>query len=218
MLSKGDLSKLLSTALTAAFVAACGADGDRAPRDGAEPLSEVTSALTGDQRLAACAQDPQVIAGLVSQQVCAGADIFFRETFEGNGRTCATCHSVENNTTIDVDSVAATPPDDPLVRVPHEPGPGTARRRFRADLPGGYSREHRRLRRSAPATSCTAACRTCSPWRRASRRTLATGRRVVRAPHGVVQRRRAGRRLVALVLAGRHHAALPEDSRARAGR
>jgi hypothetical protein len=113
MLSKGDASKWISTVMTAVFAVACAADGD-AGRSGPERVGEVSKALTAEDRLAACAQDPRVIAGLVSERVCAGADIFFRETFGGNGRTCGTCHSVENNTTIDVDSVAATPPDDPL--------------------------------------------------------------------------------------------------------
>ena len=52
-----------------------------------EGIAVRQGALTADQRLAACAQDPRAITGLVSQQVCAGADIFFRETFNGNGRT-----------------------------------------------------------------------------------------------------------------------------------
>ena len=55
------------------------------------------SALTAAQRLAACAQDPRVVAGLASQQICAGANIFFHETFGGNGRTCGTCHPARHN-------------------------------------------------------------------------------------------------------------------------
>ena len=42
-----------------------------------------------------------MIAKLVSRDICAGADIFFRETFNGNGRTCGTCHPAQNNFTID---------------------------------------------------------------------------------------------------------------------
>ncbi len=77
----------------------------------------ISSSLTPEQRLDACAQDPRVVAGLVSAEVCAGADIFFRETFGGNGRTCGSCHPVHNNTTIDVPFIAALRqqnPDDPL--------------------------------------------------------------------------------------------------------
>ena len=43
-----------------------------------------------------------------------GEDLFFNETFEGNGRTCGTCHPAENNFTIDPSFIATLPADDPL--------------------------------------------------------------------------------------------------------
>ena len=43
-----------------------------------------------------------------------GRQIFFNETFEGNGRTCGTCHPAENNLTIDPAFIASLPDDDPL--------------------------------------------------------------------------------------------------------
>jgi hypothetical protein len=43
-----------------------------------------------------------------------GRDIFFNETFDGNGRTCGTCHPAENNLTIDPKFIAKLPGDDPL--------------------------------------------------------------------------------------------------------
>jgi len=49
--------------------------------------------------------------------VCTGADIFFRETFNGNGRTCSSCHPVANNYTIDppfIEALRAAKPNDPL--------------------------------------------------------------------------------------------------------
>ncbi len=46
--------------------------------------------------------------------IATGEDIFFNETFDGNGRTCGTCHPAENNFTIDPDFIATLPPDDPL--------------------------------------------------------------------------------------------------------
>lgn len=46
--------------------------------------------------------------------VAQGADLFFNETFDGNGRTCATCHPAENNFTIDTRFVAGLPANDPL--------------------------------------------------------------------------------------------------------
>jgi hypothetical protein len=58
-----------------------------------------------------------VVTGLATQQVCAGADIFFNETFAGNGRTCGTCHPSSNNTTLDpgfISQLHASNPNDPL--------------------------------------------------------------------------------------------------------
>jgi mono/diheme cytochrome c family protein len=43
-----------------------------------------------------------------------GRQIFFEETFAGNGRTCGTCHPAENNLTLDPAFIAGLPPDDPL--------------------------------------------------------------------------------------------------------
>ena len=43
--------------------------------------------------------------GLVGQIVADGADLFFRGTFGGNGRTCGTCHRAENNLALDVDFI-----------------------------------------------------------------------------------------------------------------
>lgn len=43
-----------------------------------------------------------------------GARLFFDETFDGNGRTCGTCHPAENNFTIDRAFIARLPPRDPL--------------------------------------------------------------------------------------------------------
>ena len=46
--------------------------------------------------------------------IALGEDLFFNETFAGNGRTCGTCHSATNNFTIDPAFIAALPDDDPL--------------------------------------------------------------------------------------------------------
>jgi mono/diheme cytochrome c family protein len=43
-----------------------------------------------------------------------GRQIFFNETFAGNGRTCGTCHPAENNLTIDPAFIATLPKDNPL--------------------------------------------------------------------------------------------------------
>ena len=84
----------------------------------------IGNTLTAQQRLDACALDPRVAAGLVSAEICAGADIFFRETFGGNGRTCGSCHPQNNNTTLDVAFIAdlrARNPKDPLFIADNDP-------------------------------------------------------------------------------------------------
>src|SRR6478736_1525877 len=112
-------------ALGAVAMACSGSERDgRAPNGIAEHAAEsgseqpdASKSLSVEERLDACAQDPRVVAGLVTQSVCAGADIFFRETFNGNGRTCGSCHPVANNTTLDVAFVTALHeknPKDPL--------------------------------------------------------------------------------------------------------
>jgi cytochrome c553 len=51
---------------------------------------------------------------LVSQQVALGADLFFRGTFSGNGRTCGTCHPPENNQEIGPSFISTLASSDPL--------------------------------------------------------------------------------------------------------
>ena len=52
--------------------------------------------------------DPQ------AKLIAKGRDLFLNETFEGNGRTCGSCHPPENNFTIDSAFIATLPDDDPL--------------------------------------------------------------------------------------------------------
>lgn len=49
-----------------------------------------------------------------SQLIAKGRNLFFNETFNGNGRTCGTCHPAANNLTIDPAFIAKLPPNDPL--------------------------------------------------------------------------------------------------------
>jgi hypothetical protein len=105
----------LAPMMAAAFVGACA--GPEIEGQPETPFESRSSSLTAQQRLTACAQDPRVVTGLVSQQICAGADIFFRETFGGNGRNCGTCHPAENNTMLDAPFISAlhtSNPADPL--------------------------------------------------------------------------------------------------------
>ncbi|TMQ11237.1 MAG: hypothetical protein E6J91_23580 [Deltaproteobacteria bacterium] len=85
-----------------------------------EPLVDATvdvsaqDTLTLNDRIAACMKDPRVVVGAVTVDTCVGADLFFRAPFGGNGRTCATCHRIDNNLTIDPKFIATLPPTDPL--------------------------------------------------------------------------------------------------------
>ena len=54
--------------------------------------------------------DPAALATLIIE----GEDLFFNETFAGNGRTCGTCHPKNNNFTIDPAFIAKLPGSDPL--------------------------------------------------------------------------------------------------------
>jgi hypothetical protein len=63
--------------------------------------------------LAGCAKPP--LPGSPQDELIArGRDLFFNETFGGNGRTCGTCHPASNNFTIDPAFIAKLPPTDPL--------------------------------------------------------------------------------------------------------
>src|SRR5690349_4386055 len=71
--------------------------------------------------LSICNQDPRVTSGLVSATVCAGARVFFDEKFDGNGRTCGSCHPVANNFTIDGMFVASLQPSNALFVAENQP-------------------------------------------------------------------------------------------------
>lgn len=57
---------------------------------------------------------PDAGSSNLSELIEEGAEIFFNEKFAGNGRTCGTCHRLENNFTIDPKFIATLPPEDPL--------------------------------------------------------------------------------------------------------
>jgi cytochrome c peroxidase len=50
----------------------------------------------------------------LEQLIVQGRNAFFNGTFNGNGRTCGTCHREENNFTIDPEFISTLPPNDPL--------------------------------------------------------------------------------------------------------
>src|SRR6185295_420072 len=77
-----------------------------------DPAAEAV--VTPDDVASACASDPRVVVGVVTVDTCVGDGLFFRAPFGGNGRTCATCHRVDHNLTIDPAFIATLPKTDPL--------------------------------------------------------------------------------------------------------
>jgi hypothetical protein len=59
-----------------------------------------------------------------TDSVSRGKEIFFNETFNGNSRTCGTCHPARNNFTIDPAFIATLPPTDPLFVAEFNPALG----------------------------------------------------------------------------------------------
>ncbi|MGQ0533013.1 MAG: c-type cytochrome [Caulobacteraceae bacterium] len=72
--------------------------------------------------LAACEQPP---APEPPTLIDRGREVFFTETFGGNGRTCGTCHRAEDNFGLSTEFIATLPADDPLFIA--ETNPGLAR-------------------------------------------------------------------------------------------
>lgn len=76
-----------------------------------EPSLVLLAVLAGAvSALAACSAVPLPPSDPVSR----GREIFFNQTFNGNGRTCGTCHPAQNNFTLDPAFIAKLPPTDPL--------------------------------------------------------------------------------------------------------
>ena len=59
--------------------------------------------------VAVCAVTATNSAWAGDDLVAKGREIFFNETFDGNGRTCGTCHPANNNFTIDPAFIATLP-------------------------------------------------------------------------------------------------------------
>jgi len=78
--------------------------------------------------LSTCQSIPKPPPGSEEALIERGRDIFFNETFNGNGRTCGTCHPAENNLTIDPTFIATLPDDDPLFVAEFNPDLATLER------------------------------------------------------------------------------------------
>ena len=61
-----------------------------------------------------CAKPPPPPLSPQDELIARGRELFFNETFGGNGRTCGTCHPADNHFTIDPAYIARLPPGDPL--------------------------------------------------------------------------------------------------------
>jgi cytochrome c peroxidase len=73
------------------------------PRDFASPLAALLGAVS-----------PAASAHSGSPLVDQGRNLFFNGTFNGNGRTCGTCHPANNNFTIDPTFISTLPSTHPL--------------------------------------------------------------------------------------------------------
>ena len=88
-------------------VPAAEATGVQAATPGA---AGVTDSATGVDRTGIFVNEDVVFNALVAR----GANLFLNERFNGNGRTCATCHRKDANFTLDVNFIATLPDDDAL--------------------------------------------------------------------------------------------------------
>src|SRR6266481_5575924 len=98
---------LLTTSLLAASACATSEEPD---------TFEATTdqAVTLTDRINQCSADPSVVLGNLSVDTCVGADLFFRETFNGHGRSCGTFHRVDRNLSIVATFMATLGSNDPL--------------------------------------------------------------------------------------------------------
>jgi hypothetical protein len=76
--------------------------------------AETDQAVSLTDRINTCTNDPRVRLGKLNVDTCVGADLFFRETFGGNGRSCGTCHRADHNLVMDPAFMTKLGSNDPL--------------------------------------------------------------------------------------------------------
>src|SRR5881296_2543608 len=81
---------------------------DRGPQPVA--VAVVATIVVAAATFSACQTTPSPPSDLIAR----GKNLFFNETFNGNGRTCGTCHRAEANLSINPAFIATLPPTDPL--------------------------------------------------------------------------------------------------------
>ena len=84
------------------------------PLQSSRSLVAVVTLFGGALTIAACISPPDKPPDPQAALVAKGRDLFFNETFGGNGRTCGTCHREERNFTIDAAFIATLPKTDAL--------------------------------------------------------------------------------------------------------
>ncbi len=92
------------------------------------PVVRVALIFLGLITLSSCKTMPAPTPDPQAQLIAKGREIFFNETFEGNGRTCGSCHPAENNFSIDPAFIATLPDDDPLFVAEFNPDLATLER------------------------------------------------------------------------------------------
>ncbi len=114
---------VMGTLLVGIAAAGCGSSSDSDGPD-ATPTPTTTptlSAFMSPTPSATVTPGPSDTPSLVTL----GARLFFHETFDGNGRTCGTCHPPETGFTLTPELIASRPASDPLFvaeRVPELAG------------------------------------------------------------------------------------------------
>jgi len=109
----GTVSSALCLSLWGCSAGSSGS-AESAPDAEVAELGQVSQAVNLSAATQTCSQDPRVVQGVVAQNVCVGAELFFRDQFGGNGRSCGSCHPADNNYTIDPAFIAQLPGSDPL--------------------------------------------------------------------------------------------------------
>lgn len=88
--------------------------GDEQAPDNLAPLDGLSLALSKLAPNSVFAQGICPPTSIQAALINRGRELFFRETFDGNGRTCGTCHPEDNNFTIEPKFIATLPDNDPL--------------------------------------------------------------------------------------------------------
>ncbi|HYH46405.1 MAG TPA: hypothetical protein VEG34_12040, partial [Thermoanaerobaculia bacterium] len=100
-----------SVLLLAGLAAAASGGGTRA----SSPLTPLAPLADEARRLVLQAQRAGAVVTHEGEDLVAeGEELFFNGTFEGNGRTCGTCHRAEDAFGLSPASIAALPPSDLL--------------------------------------------------------------------------------------------------------